>query len=117
MAASDLVLDRDVRDWVLIPVTLSLFLMMLIRQYVTQVCSSCDACVAGAPVNPHLISVVAQAFLSGPPDPPKNANLKELREKQVVARAAVLKQNFGYIPEQGLRHRKSFFIGKVRGML
>ena len=54
-----------------------------------------------------------QAFLSGPPDPPKNPNLKELREKQAVARAGVLKQNFGYIPENGLRHRKSFFIGKV----
>lgn len=34
---SDLVLDRDVRDWVLVPLTLSIFLMMLIRQYVTQV--------------------------------------------------------------------------------
>ena len=33
----DLVLDRDVRDWVLVPLTVSIFLMMLIRQYVTQV--------------------------------------------------------------------------------
>ena len=37
MAASDLVLDRDVRDWVLIPVTVAIFLMMLIRQYISQV--------------------------------------------------------------------------------
>ena len=38
VAQGDLVLDRDVRDWVLVPLTLSIFLMMLIRQYVTQVC-------------------------------------------------------------------------------
>ncbi len=35
--SSDLVLDRDVRDWVLVPLTVSIFLMMLIRQYATQV--------------------------------------------------------------------------------
>ena len=35
----DIVLDRDVRDWVLVPLTASIFLMMLIRQYVTQASS------------------------------------------------------------------------------
>lgn len=34
---ADLVLDRDVRDWVLLPLTLVIFLMMLIRQYATSV--------------------------------------------------------------------------------
>lgn len=38
--SSDLVLDRDVRDWVLVPLTVSIFLMMLIRQYATQVAVS-----------------------------------------------------------------------------
>ena len=33
----DIVLDRDVRDWVLVPLTAAIFLMMLIRQYATQV--------------------------------------------------------------------------------
>ena len=49
MAASDLVLDRDVRDWVLIPLTVSIFLMMLIRQYVSQVSAllpASDLCIA-----------------------------------------------------------------------
>ena len=32
-----IVLDRDVRDWVLVPLTMSIMLMMLIRQYATQV--------------------------------------------------------------------------------
>lgn len=35
----DIVLDRDVRDWVLVPLTASIFLMMLIRQYATQASS------------------------------------------------------------------------------
>ena len=30
-----LVLDRDVRDWVLVPLTLCIALMMLMRQYAT----------------------------------------------------------------------------------
>ena len=37
MGAQDILLDRDVRDWVLVPLTISIFLMMLIRQYATQV--------------------------------------------------------------------------------
>jgi len=40
----DIVLDRDVRDWVLVPLTASIFLMMLIRQYATQArCRPCGA--------------------------------------------------------------------------
>ena len=35
-----IVLDRDVRDWVLVPLTMSIVLMMLIRQYATQVCNT-----------------------------------------------------------------------------
>mgnify|MGYP007061241406 CR=1 FL=1 len=35
-AGTYLVLDRDVRDWVLIPLTFSVILMMLLRQYATQ---------------------------------------------------------------------------------
>ena len=34
---ADLVLDKDVRNWVLIPLTLAMFLFMLIRQYATSV--------------------------------------------------------------------------------
>lgn len=38
-AASELVLDREVRDWVLIPLTACVMLMQLLRQYVTAVSS------------------------------------------------------------------------------
>lgn len=33
----DILIDRDVRTWVLLPLTLSVFLMTLLRQYATQV--------------------------------------------------------------------------------
>jgi hypothetical protein len=35
--ATELVLDREVRDWVLIPLTATVLLMQLLRQYMTQV--------------------------------------------------------------------------------
>lgn len=37
MMSQDLVIDREVRNWVLIPLTLSVFLLMLLRQYASVV--------------------------------------------------------------------------------
>lgn len=37
MAGAELVLDREVRDWVLLPLTACVLLMQLLRQYVAQV--------------------------------------------------------------------------------
>ena len=54
-----------------------------------------------------------QAFLTAPPEPSKNQTAKEVKEKQVMARANLFKQNLMYLPEQAVRHRKSYFIGKV----
>lgn len=55
MVYQDLVLDREVRDWVLLPLTLSIILMKLLQQYAVKVCGGgcvepCDAfagCVTG----------------------------------------------------------------------
>ncbi len=47
-AGTDLVLDRDVRDWVLIPLTFSVILMMLLRQYATQARRSSAGCTHNA---------------------------------------------------------------------
>ncbi len=44
MAGADLVLDQQVRDWVVVPLTLCILLMMVLRQYATKV--SQPACVA-----------------------------------------------------------------------
>ena len=37
MGDEDLSLDQNLRTWVVLPLTLVIFLMMLIRQYATQV--------------------------------------------------------------------------------
>ena len=37
MAGADLVLDQQVRDWVVVPLTLCILLMMVLRQYATKV--------------------------------------------------------------------------------
>ena len=39
MIEQGLVIDRDVRNWVLIPLTLSVMLLMLLRQYASVVSS------------------------------------------------------------------------------
>ena len=112
-------LDRQVRDWVLVPLTVAIFLMMLIRQYLTQVSpASCTAADRYSRVvlvtcnKPDLVSGVFQVFLSSPPSG-GTFNPKEFREKQVMARAGLLKQSFGFLPDFAFRQRKAFFIAKV----
>lgn len=41
-------------------------------------------------------------------------NPKEFREKQIMARAGLLKQTCGYLPDFAFKARKAFFIAKVR---
>ena len=50
-------------------------------------------------------------FFSTPPA--SKANLKELREKQAMARAQLVRQNHGFIPESGYKQRKAFFVAKA----
>ena len=52
----ELVLDQEVRDWVLIPLTLSIVLMMVLRQYITQVGAECYCAT--------VIAYLDQGFLS-----------------------------------------------------
>lgn len=87
----ELVLDQAVRDWVLIPLTLSVVLMMVLRQYITKL-------VSGSPEK-------------GKVDP------KELREKQLIARSNMLRGSHGYIPEAAFHERRNFFINKDTGAL
>ncbi|KAK9815644.1 hypothetical protein WJX72_007320 [[Myrmecia] bisecta] len=91
MVSPDLVLDREVRDWVLVPLTLSIMLMMLLRQYVHQV------------------------FMSAPP---KSAAVdeREAKEKQAVSRSQVLRTFCGFIPDAAFRQRRSYFIAKDTGV-
>ncbi|CAL8463545.1 g3079 [Coccomyxa elongata] len=90
MGAQDILLDRDVRDWVLVPLTLSIMLMMLIRQYATQ------------------------AFMGGPSQ--QKVDMKEVREKQALARSQLLRQGFGYLPELAFKQRLKYFAAKDTGV-
>jgi hypothetical protein len=126
-----LVLDRDVRDWVLIPLTFSVILMMLLRQYATKAsaayCSPTLACAIAETSwrrQPRLAGpglqkagclawpCLAQFFSSGKPATAPTP--QELRDKNAVARSALLRTNAAYIPESGFRQRKAFFTAKVR---
>ncbi len=61
MASEDLVLDRKVRDWVVVPLTLCILLMMLLRQYVSKVriCTVCS-CETQA-IHPRILTITRVA--------------------------------------------------------
>lgn len=86
-----LVLDRDVRDWVLVPLTLCIALMMLMRQYATT-------------------------LMATPPAAAK-ATTAEARERGVLARAALLRGNGEWISSAGLAQRKAYLAAKPSGVL
>lgn len=53
-------------------------------------------------------------FFSTPPT--TKPDLKELREKQAMARAQLTRQNHGFIPESAYHQRKAFFVAKVTSL-
>lgn len=95
MMSQELVLDRDVRDWVLLPLTACVLLMQLLRQYVNQL-------------------LAGQS--KPPPAEPEKATA-ELRGKMAVARSSMLRANGSFLPETGFRQRKLFFAAKETGIL
>ena len=135
--AAELVLDREVRDWVLLPLTACVLLMQLLRQYVTQVRSGRDlGCSAPRRRSPPLVPAPpppARRLPTRPPAPPTlpspqlfvtpkaspadPAKTDELRRKMALARSGLLRANAGWIPEGAFRQRKAYFIGKVGATL
>ncbi|CAD7697380.1 unnamed protein product [Ostreobium quekettii] len=89
MGYHDLVLDRQVLVWVLIPLTMSIMLMMLLRQYAHQLMSS---------------------------EAPPKTSAKEIGEAQAVSRAHKLREQAGWIPPQAFRMRRAYFIAKDTGV-
>lgn len=90
MTAHELLLDRQVRDWVLIPLTIFMILMKLLMQYFHQMMS--------------------------PPDSNAGKKPEAIKEVQAVARSQRLRQYGGYIPESSFRPRKEFFVAKEKGV-
>jgi hypothetical protein len=118
MGPHDILLDRDVRDWVLIPLTLSIILMMLIRQYATQVLPARNMHLCRLQLDIIFLNartlLIVQAFGGSPP---QKVDLKEVREKQALTRSQMLRGAYGFIPEGAFRQRKTYFAAKVRPSL
>lgn len=89
MGYHDLILDRTVRDWVLIPLTVSILLMKLIMQF-------------------------AHLMMSAPPAATKED--KEIREVESISRSQRLRAHLHYIPEYAWRMRKEYFANKDSGV-
>eukprot|EP00850_Spirogloea_muscicola_P006777 SM000032S12161 [mRNA] locus=s32:790445:792459:- [translate_table: standard] len=87
-ASRDLVLDTAIRDWVLLPLTVVMVLIGVLRHLVTKLMHS---------------------------DPPVDP--KALREGQIVLRARMLRSNAGYIPGKAFRLRRHYFNNEENGLL
>eukprot|EP00877_Chromochloris_zofingiensis_P009631 jgi/Chrzof1/4921/Cz15g04170.t1 len=89
MALHDLVLDRQVRDWVFVPLTIFIVLMKLLMQYA------------------HQMTSITQ---------PSNKELQEIREQQAVTRSQRIRQFMNIMPESAFKMRKHFFMEKDTGI-
>ena len=81
---STLRLDSDIRNWVLIPITVAMFFVGIVR---------------------HNIGKLMHRD--------RKVDLKALREAQAVIRAERLRNNSGYLQSPGFRMRKHFFCAPV----
>ena len=111
-----IVLDRDVRDWVLVPLTMSIVLMMLIRQYATQVRIFMSARTITQCFLSRLLRYrcATMQWLMGGSKSQQKVDLKEVKEKQVLARSQLLRGACVFLTEGAFRQRKAYFTAKVR---
>lgn len=86
-----LLLDPNVRDWVLFPLTITVILMMVGRQYLTKWFAS-----GGAGVPEQDVNVI--------------------KEKQALTRAQVLRANGSNIPEASYNIRRAYFAAADTGL-
>ncbi|KAL3338066.1 hypothetical protein AABB24_030316 [Solanum stoloniferum] len=87
--AEDLVLDTAIRDWVLIPLSVVMVLIGVLRYFVSK-----------------LMKGSSQI-----PDP------KIVKEGQVIIRARNLRAGANYIPAKSFRARKSYYSNEENGLL
>jgi hypothetical protein len=85
--SGDIVLDPKIRDWVLIPIVIAMFLQNMLRDYGTRLITST----------------------------PKT-ELDSIRDMQVMRRSAVLKANGHWIPPGAFKMRRCYFNDKEKGV-
>ncbi|KAJ8479000.1 hypothetical protein OPV22_022727 [Ensete ventricosum] len=86
--AEDLVLDTAIRDWVLVPLSVVMVLIGVLRYFVSKLMRSHQA-----------------------PD------LKVVKEGQVILRARNLRAAAGFIPAKSFRARKIYYTNEENGLL
>lgn len=85
--AEDLVLDTAIRDWVLIPLSVVMVLIGVLRYFVSKLMRSSQA-----------------------------ADAKVVKEGQVVVRARNLRASAQFIPPKSFRSRKGYFTNEVQSL-
>eukprot|EP00271_Cylindrocystis_brebissonii_P009099 TRINITY_DN23747_c0_g1_i1.p1 TRINITY_DN23747_c0_g1~~TRINITY_DN23747_c0_g1_i1.p1 ORF type:complete len:255 (+),score=58.71 TRINITY_DN23747_c0_g1_i1:318-1082(+) len=85
---ADLVLDSRIRDWVLIPLTVVMILIGILRFFITKLTRTEQA-----------------------------VDLKALKQGQMVMRARLLRGAGGYIPLRSFRMRRHYFTNEDDGLL
>jgi len=81
------VLDTQIRDWVLIPIVVVMFLVAIFRHHVTKLMRT-----------------------------ERKADLKSIKEAQILLRSKRLRANYNKIPSNSFFIRKSFFNNKEIGL-
>jgi len=56
-----------------------------------------------------------QALMGGSSQ--QKVDVKEVKEKQALARSQLLRQGYGFLPESAFRQRQKYFAAKVRGQV
>uniref|UniRef100_K3ZWZ2 ER membrane protein complex subunit 3 n=1 Tax=Setaria italica TaxID=4555 RepID=K3ZWZ2_SETIT len=90
--AEELVLDTAIRDWVLIPLSVVMVLIGVLRYFVSKL-------------------MMRSPAASPSPDP------KLVREGQVVIRARNLRTNAQFIPSKAFKARKNYYTNEENGLL
>lgn len=85
---ADLVLDTKIRDWVLVPLTIVMILIGILRYYVTKMMKS-----------------------------DQKVDMKAIKEGQVVLRARFLRSSAGILPARAFRARRAYFCNEENGLL
>ena len=85
--SGDIVLDPKIRDWVLVPIVVAMFLQNMLRDYGTRLITST----------------------------PKT-ELESIRDMQVMRRSAMLKANGHWIPPSAFKMRRCYFNDKEKGV-
>ncbi|KAB5518959.1 hypothetical protein DKX38_023278 [Salix brachista] len=86
--AEDLVLDTAIRDWVLIPLTIVMILIGILRYFVSKLMQS-----------------------------QQTPDAKVVKEGQVVVRARNLRAGANFIPAKSFRARRAYFSNEENGLL